>query len=173
MCGITGILAFDERLVTDEATVLRMADVLRHRGPDDAGTFVRPEERVALGHRRLSIIDLSSAGHQPMSNEDGTVWITYNGEVYNHPELRAELEARGHRFRSATDTEAIVHLYEEEGPACVERLKGMFAFALWDARRRSTTACSRTACCSGRRRRRSSSTPTRRAISTRPPSPST
>jgi asparagine synthase (glutamine-hydrolysing) len=137
MCGIAGILAFDERLVTHEATVARMADVLRHRGPDDAGTFARPEEHVALGHRRLSIIDLSSAGHQPMSNEDGTVWITYNGEVYNHPELRAELQARGHRFRSATDTEAIVHLYEEEGPACVARLQGMFAFALWDARRRT------------------------------------
>src|SRR3954452_23171256 len=99
MCGIAGILAFDERVATDEATVARMIDVLRHRGPDDAGTHVRPEERVALGHRRLSIIDLSSAGHQPMSNEDGTVWITYNGEVYNHAELRAELEARGHRFR--------------------------------------------------------------------------
>ena len=93
-----------------------MTDTLRHRGPDDAGTCVRREERVALGHRRLSIIDLSSAGHQPMANEDGTVWITYNGEVYNHRELRAGLEARGHRFRSATDTEAIVHLYEEEGP---------------------------------------------------------
>lgn len=137
MCGIAGILAFDEGLATDEATVVRMTDVLRHRGPDDAGTHVRPDERIALGHRRLSIIDLSSAGHQPMSNEDGSVWITYNGEVYNHPELRAELEARGHRFRSATDTEAIIHLYEEEGPACVERLHGMFAFALWDARRQT------------------------------------
>jgi asparagine synthase (glutamine-hydrolysing) len=137
MCGIAGILAFDERLATDEATVARMANVLRHRGPDDVGTHVRPDERIALGHRRLSIIDLSSAGHQPMSNEDGTVWITYNGEIYNHPELRAELEGRGHRFRSATDTEAVVHLFEEEGPACVERLQGMFAFALWDSRRRT------------------------------------
>jgi asparagine synthase (glutamine-hydrolysing) len=136
MCGIAGILAFDERLAIDEATVGRMTDVLRHRGPDDAGIYALPEQRVALGHRRLSIIDLSTAGHQPMSNEDGTVWITYNGEIYNHPGLRAELEARGHRFRSATDTEAIVHLYEEEGPRCVERLQGMFAFALWDARRR-------------------------------------
>jgi asparagine synthase (glutamine-hydrolysing) len=136
MCGIAGILAFDDRLEIGETVVTRMTDVIRHRGPDDAGTLVRLEERVALGHRRLSIIDLSSAGHQPMSNEDGTVWITYNGEVYNHVELRAELEARGHRFRSATDTEAIVHLYEEEGPACVERLQGMFAFAIWDVRRR-------------------------------------
>ena len=137
MCGIAGTLAFDDALTVDESTVSRMTATLRHRGPDDAGTYVRPDERVALGHRRLSIIDLSSAGHQPMSNEDGTVWITYNGEVYNHGELRAGLEARGHRFRSATDTEAIVHLYEEDGPACVERLHGMFAFAIWDARRQS------------------------------------
>ena len=137
MCGIAGILGFDNRLAIDESVVSRMTDVLRHRGPDDAGTFVRRDEHIALGHRRLSIIDLSPAGHQPMANEDGTVWITYNGEVYNHRELRAELEARGHSFRSATDTEAIVHLYEEEGPACVERLHGMFAFALWDARRRT------------------------------------
>jgi asparagine synthase (glutamine-hydrolysing) len=136
MCGISGILAFDDRLEIDEPTVTRMTDALRHRGPDDAGTWVRSDHRVALGHRRLSIIDLSSAGHQPMSNEDGTVWITYNGEVYNHRALRGELEARGHAFRSATDTEAIVHLYEEEGPACVDRLHGMFAFAIWDARRR-------------------------------------
>jgi asparagine synthase (glutamine-hydrolysing) len=136
MCGIAGILAFNDSLALDEPTVARMTDTLRHRGPDDAGTCVRPEERVALGHRRLSIIDLSSAGHQPMANEDGSAWITYNGEVYNHAELRGELEARGHRFRSATDTEAIIHLYEEEGPACVERLHGMFAVAIWDARRR-------------------------------------
>jgi asparagine synthase (glutamine-hydrolysing) len=137
MCGIAGTLAFDDALTVDESTVSRMTATLRHRGPDDAGTYVRPDERVALGHRRLSIIDLSSAGHQPMSNEDGTVWITYNGEVYNHGELRSELERRGHRFRSATDTEAIIHLYEEEGPACVEGLQGMFAFAIWDARRQS------------------------------------
>ena len=136
MCGIAGILAFDDAFALEEATVARMTDTLRHRGPDDGGTCVRRDERVALGHRRLSIIDLSSAGHQPMANEDGTVWITYNGETYNHRELRADLESRGHRFRSATDTEAIVHLYEDEGAACVERLHGMFAFAIWDARRR-------------------------------------
>ncbi len=136
MCGIAGILAFNEGLALDESTIGRMTDALRHRGPDDSGTCIRADERVALGHRRLSIIDLSSAGHQPMANEDGTVWITYNGEIYNHRELRAGLEARGHLFRSATDTEAIVHLYEEDGPACVERLHGMFAFAIWDARRR-------------------------------------
>ena len=92
---------------------------------------------MALSHRRLSIIDLSAAGHQPMSNEDGSVWITYNGEVYNHEALRSELEAKGHTYRSRTDTETILHLYEEEGPGCVARLDGMFAFAIWDARRRS------------------------------------
>lgn len=135
MCGIAGIFAFTDALAVDEPTVARMTDTLRHRGPDDVGTYVRPEGRVALGHRRLSIIDLSRAGHQPMGNEDGTVWITYNGEVYNHAALRAELEARGHRFQSATDTEAIVHLYEEEGPRCVERLQGMFALGIFDVRR--------------------------------------
>ncbi len=136
MCGICGILGFTDALDTSEAAVVRMRDAIVHRGPDDAGSLTRPEERVALGHRRLSIIDLSPAGRQPMSNEDGSVWITYNGEVYNHALLRTELEAKGHRYRSHTDSETIVHLYEEEGPRCVERLEGMFAFAIWDARRR-------------------------------------
>jgi asparagine synthase (glutamine-hydrolysing) len=136
MCGIAGVLAFTDALAADEATMRRMTDTLRHRGPDDGGTLVRATERVALGHRRLSIIDLSAAGHQPMANEDGTVWITYNGEVYNHAALRTQLEAAGHRYRSRTDTETILHLYEEYGPACVERLHGMFAFAIWDAPRR-------------------------------------
>ena len=96
-----------------------MAASQSHRGPDDDGAWADPAHRVALSHRRLSIIDLSAAGHQPMSNEDGTVWITYNGEVYNHEALRSELEAKGHTYRSRTDTETILHLYEEEGPACV------------------------------------------------------
>jgi asparagine synthase (glutamine-hydrolysing) len=113
-----------------------MTNVLRHRGPDDAGVLCRPDERVALGHRRLSIIDLSAAGHQPMANEDGTVWISYNGELYNHGALRNELEARGHRYRSDTDTESIVHLYEEHGTNSLERLHGMFGLAIWDAQRR-------------------------------------
>ena len=113
-----------------------MRDTLTHRGPDDAGAVVLDGDRVALGHRRLSIVDLSPAGHQPMANEDGTVWITYNGEIYNHEALRAELEAKGHRFRSRTDTETILHLYEEEGPDSVRRLDGMFALAIWDGRRR-------------------------------------
>jgi asparagine synthase (glutamine-hydrolysing) len=136
MCGICGIFAFTDSFAADEATVSRMRDTLTYRGPDDAGAVVPDGDRVALGHRRLSIVDLSPAGHQPMANEDGTVWITYNGEVYNHEALRAELEAKGHRFRSRTDTEAILHLYEEEGPDSVRRLEGMFALAIWDGRRR-------------------------------------
>ena len=113
-----------------------MRDTMAHRGPDDAGTWVAGDGSAGLGHRRLSIVDLSAAGHQHMCNEDGTIWITYNGEIYNHAALRSELEARGHRYRSHTDTETILHLYEEEGPRCVERLQGMFAFAIWDERRR-------------------------------------
>lgn len=136
MCGICGILAFDDRFELDRQTLVRMRDTLSHRGPDDAGVVVHDTERVGLAHRRLAIVDLSAAGHQPMANEDGTIWITYNGEVYNHDSLRAELEAKGHRFRSLSDTEAILHLYEEEGPDCVNRLHGMFAFAIWDGPRR-------------------------------------
>jgi len=136
MCGIAGALAFRDDFAADAATVRRMAETLRHRGPDDAGAIALTDDRVALAHRRLSIIDLSAAGHQPMANEDESVWITYNGEVYNHRVLRDELEAAGHRYRSHADTEAIIHLYEEDGPACVERLEGMFAFAIWDARLR-------------------------------------
>jgi asparagine synthase (glutamine-hydrolysing) len=136
MCGIAGALAFTDDFAVGEATVRRMAGTIRYRGPDDAGALALSADRVALGHRRLAIIDLSPAGHQPMANEDESVWITYNGEVYNHAALREELESGGHRYRSHTDTETIVHLYEEEGAAGVERLEGMFAFAIWDARRR-------------------------------------
>src|SRR3954447_3198114 len=136
MCGITGILATSDAFPCDEKLVTTMRDRMTHRGPDDGGSWASGNGRVALGHRRLSIVDLSPAGHNPMPNEDGTVWITYNGEVYNHKALRAELEAKGHVYRSQTDTETILHLYEEEGPACVERLQGMFAFAIWDERRR-------------------------------------
>lgn len=107
-----------------------------HRGPDDAGCFLSDDRKVGLGHRRLSIIDLAG-GHQPMSNEDGTVWIVFNGEIYNHAALRRDLEARGHRYRTRCDTETILHLYEEEGPDCVHRLEGMFAFVIWDSRRQT------------------------------------
>ena len=136
MCGINGILATRDSFACNEEIATRMRDTMGHRGPDDGGTWSSPDGRVALGHRRLSIVDLSPAGHNPMPNEDGSVWITFNGEIYNHMDLRPELEAKGHVYRSHTDTETILHLYEEEGPRCVERLDGMFAFAIWDTRRR-------------------------------------
>jgi asparagine synthase (glutamine-hydrolysing) len=110
-----------------------MTAALRHRGPDDCGTWLDGQGHAALGHRRLSIVDLSAAGHQPMSNEDGTLWITYNGEIYNHGALRPSLERAGHRYRSRTDTETLLHLFEERGPGCLELLQGMFAFAIYDA----------------------------------------
>jgi asparagine synthase (glutamine-hydrolysing) len=135
MCGICGIVATGDGFATGEELVAAMRDTMVHRGPDDGGTWSSADGRVAFGHRRLSIVDLSAAGKQPMCNEDGTVWITYNGEIYNHAALRQELEAKGHTYRSHTDTETILHLYEEEGPRCVERLQGMFAFAIWDTRR--------------------------------------
>jgi asparagine synthase (glutamine-hydrolysing) len=132
MCGIAGIVNLNPREPVDESRVKRMRDVLRHRGPDGEGLWA--EGPVGLGHRRLAIVDVAG-GHQPMANEDETVWITYNGEIYNHAELRPGLEARGHRYQTRSDTETILHLYEEEGDRCVERLRGMFAFALWDQRR--------------------------------------
>jgi len=134
VCGICGIVAVDGGFDADEALAGRMADRMEHRGPDSEGTW--SGGGVALGFRRLAIIDLSPAGRQPMTNEDGTVWIAFNGEIYNHSELRSELEAKGHVYRSHTDTETIIHLYEEEGPRCVERLHGMFALAIWDDRKR-------------------------------------
>jgi asparagine synthase (glutamine-hydrolysing) len=118
----------------DPERIAAMRDSMRHRGPDDAG--LRVDGSVALAHRRLSILDLSPLGHQPMSNEDGTVWIVFNGEIYNYLELAQELKARGHVMHSGSDTEVIVHLWEEMGPRCVERLNGMFAFVIWDANRR-------------------------------------
>ena len=133
MCGINGIVFSVESGRRAEAHVVeRMRDVLTHRGPDDHGLFV--EGRVGLGHRRLSIVDVAS-GHQPMTNEDGSLQIVYNGEVYNHADYRAGLEERGHRYRTHCDTETILHLYEEEGARAVERLRGMFAFAIWDRNR--------------------------------------
>lgn len=134
MCGICGKINFNGEPV-GEALIRNMASDLVHRGPDDEGVYVK--NGAGLGHRRLSIIDLSPAGHQPMCNEDGTIWIAFNGEIYNFPDLRNGLIGRGHVFRSHTDTETILHLYEEEGPGCVKRLRGMFAFAIWDERDRS------------------------------------
>src|SRR5262249_43329934 len=111
-----------------------MAGALVHRGPDDEGFHVDPQGRCGLAFRRLSIIDLAG-GNQPLSNEDGTIWLSFNGEIYNFRELRADLEARGHRFATHSDSETIVHLYEEAGAACFEKLAGMFAIAIWDATR--------------------------------------
>lgn len=130
MCGIAGIVSMDGRGVAREE-LQAMCAALAHRGPDDEGYYIAPG--VGLGMRRLSIIDLVT-GRQPVTNEDGSVWVVLNGEIYNFRELRAELLARGHTFATATDTETIVHLYEEYGPRCVDRLRGMFAFALWDSR---------------------------------------
>jgi asparagine synthase (glutamine-hydrolysing) len=132
MCGISGLFNCGDR-----ETLARMTSVQTHRGPDDVGLWERrlPDGGyVGLGSRRLSIIDLSPGGHMPMCNADRTLWITYNGEIYNFGDLRRELESRGHRFISGTDTEVVLHLYEEEGSECVKRLNGMFAFAICDLR---------------------------------------
>jgi asparagine synthase (glutamine-hydrolysing) len=130
MCGICGIIYFDRNRQAHREAVENMIHVLRHRGPDDSGTWIKGN--VGLGHVRLSIIDLSPLGHQPMCNEDGSVWITFNGEIYNYWELREDLTKRGHKFRSRTDTEVIVHLWEERGVDCLVHLRGMFALAIWD-----------------------------------------
>jgi len=135
MCGIAGQAAPAGGPGVSRAVIQRMTSMLAHRGPDDSGLYLAKDGRAGLGHRRLSIIDLAG-GHQPMSNEDGSVWLVYNGEVYNFQELRAELEAKGHLFRTRSDTEVIVHLYEEDGPDCVHKLNGMFAFAVWDEKLR-------------------------------------
>jgi asparagine synthase (glutamine-hydrolysing) len=129
MCGIVGIVKHDPRETVDDARLKRMRDVLRHRGPDGEGLLV--DGPVGLGMRRLAIVDIAG-GQQPMANEDRTVWVVFNGEIYNHAALRPELERRGHTYASRSDTESIVHLYEEEGERCVEHLQGMFAFAVWD-----------------------------------------
>lgn len=132
MCGINGI-AFSSRSrrLIDVAVLERMRDVITHRGPDDEGIFV--DGRIGFGHRRLSIVDVA-AGHQPMTNEDGSLHITYNGEIYNHADFREALESRGHQYRTHCDTETILHLYEEHGEDCVNYLRGMFAFAIWNQR---------------------------------------
>jgi len=131
MCGICGKL-WNSPGKIDEELIRKMGDAMGYRGPDDEGIFISPDLEVGLGHRRLSIIDLSEAGRQPMSNEDKTVWMVFNGEIYNFQCLREELESKGHRFSSQTDCEVVIHLYEEEGIECVKHLRGMFAFGLWD-----------------------------------------
>ncbi|MGB9085455.1 MAG: asparagine synthase (glutamine-hydrolyzing), partial [Terriglobales bacterium] len=136
MCGIAGVVSASRESNISEALVRHMCDQIMYRGPDDEGIYVA--DGAGLGMRRLSIIDLSG-GHQPVFNEDRNAWIVFNGEIYNFPELRPELESRGHRFYTKTDTEVIIHLYEEMGADCVKKLRGMFALALYDKTKRKLT----------------------------------
>jgi asparagine synthase (glutamine-hydrolysing) len=129
MCGITGIIQPYNHEPIDQDILKSMTNTLVHRGPDDEGYFF--DRNVGLGHRRLSIIDIRH-GHQPMANEDETVWIVFNGQIYNYLELRQGLVAKGHTLRTNSDTEVIIHLYEEYGENCLKKLNGMFAFLIWD-----------------------------------------
>ena len=135
MCGICGVVHCDQEYPVSEHRLLAMRDTLTHRGPDDAGHYLAPG--VALGSRRLAILDLSERGHMPMSTADGRYWITYNGEVYNYQELRSTLKTRGYTFRSNTDTEVVLYLYIDRGPAMLDQLNGMFALAIWDSQERT------------------------------------
>src|SRR5262245_35592974 len=134
MCGIAGRVNFASQAPVPRALLTAMCDLIAHRGPDGWDVWTRGH--AGLGHRRLAIIDLSDAGRQPMSTADGEIWLTFNGEIYNFLELRAELERRGHRFHSHTDSEVILYAYREYGVDCLQHLRGMFAFAIWDAPRR-------------------------------------
>jgi asparagine synthase (glutamine-hydrolysing) len=136
MCGIIGVVSKEN--LTGEAIINQGLSLLKHRGPDDQGFFKEENQDlgVYLGHTRFSIIDLSSAGHQPMVNEDGSIWLICNGEIYNYQELRKKLKQKGHRFRSDSDSEVLLHLYEEKGPKVLDELRGMFAFCLWDRRKK-------------------------------------
>ena len=134
MCGIVGFTSFKEYRIDIRDTIEKMNTAIWHRGPDDQGIYI--DHYAALGNRRLSIIDLSS-GKQPIHNEDRTLWIVFNGEIYNFPELRDELLKKGHDFYTHTDTEVILHLYEEHGTDCVKKLNGMFAFAVWNVNERT------------------------------------
>src|SRR6266404_3964419 len=139
MCGIVGVLSFTNSAFQVSAPYLtRMRDVMSHRGPDGAGVFISADRRLGLGFRRLAIIDLSEKAMQPMSNEDGTLWVVFNGEIYNHADIRAELERRGgHRWKTDhSDTEVILHAFEEWGIDCVHKFRGMFAIGLWDTKQR-------------------------------------
>jgi asparagine synthase (glutamine-hydrolysing) len=133
MCGIAGIVSTSGTAAIDLDRLTQMRDVITHRGPDGAGVWTDPG--VGLAHRRLAIVDVAG-GQQPMTNEDESVWVIFNGEIYNHAEIRERLEQAGHRYRTRSDTETILHLYEEVGDRVVHGLHGMFAFALWDRRRR-------------------------------------
>src|ERR1700680_3717950 len=129
MCGIAGILEFGRDARASASALREMCRVITHRGPDDEGFYT--DGAVGIGMRRLSIVDVAG-GHQPLANEDGTLWIAFNGEIYNHLELRQQLIARGHRYTTHSDTETVIHLFEEYGSDCVQHLRGMFAFAIWN-----------------------------------------
>src|SRR5215213_4825339 len=133
MCGIAGLVSRDGLASDARARAVAMRDILVHRGPDEAGLF--HDGQAALAHRRLSIVDLTT-GQQPLANEDRTVWVSFNGEIYNHADVRRDLEPHGHVYRTRSDTETIVHAYEQWGDECVHRFRGMFAFAIWDAPKR-------------------------------------
>jgi len=137
MCGIAGICGLNGPCDISVKQLQKMVGIVRHRGPDEAGIYV--DDWAGLGHARLSIIDLSS-GIQPIHNEDRTLWITYNGEIFNYPELRRQLEPAGHRFYTTSDTEVLLHMYEQYGPDCLQQLNGQFAFAVWDSRKRELFA---------------------------------
>lgn len=134
MCGIAGILSLSPEVRVEPDALAIMAAQLVHRGPDEEGRYLDPQGRCGFAFRRLSIIDVAG-GHQPLPNEDRTVWVVFNGEIYNFQELRYELQQQGHTFATRSDTEVIVHLYEQYGEACFQELAGMFAIALWDQRR--------------------------------------
>jgi asparagine synthase (glutamine-hydrolysing) len=138
MCGICGIYHFEPSQKVDPAVLERMAHSLQHRGPDDKGSFL--DGNLGLGHQRLSIIDLTASGHQPMTIDDGRYWIVYNGEIYNYVELRQQLQSKGHSFQSTSDTEVILRLFQQEGENCLQQLNGMFAFAIWDKQTRTLFA---------------------------------
>ena len=135
MCGIAGWIDYQASREDAGRLLEGMKRAIWHRGPDEEGSFV--DERAAIGMQRLAIIDLAG-GRQPMANEDGTIWIVFNGEIYNYPRLRPQLERKGHRFATDSDTEAILHLYEELGDECPSALEGMFAFCIWDTQEGAT-----------------------------------
>ncbi len=135
MCGFCGVVSPDKGSHMPQAAIMLMRETLTHRGPDDAGCHVEPG--VALGSRRLAVLDLSERGHMPMRSADGRYWLAYNGEVYNHRALRSEFQSDGYDFRSNTDTETLLYLYDKLGPSMLDRLNGMFALALWDTHERT------------------------------------
>lgn len=140
MCGITGINIVNNPSEIQKQTLLNMREALIHRGPDDEGFYISPNKKLGLGFRRLAIVDLSKAGNQPMANEDKTLWLVFNGEIYNFQELKANLIQNGHQFQSKTDSEVVIHLYEEKGEKCLEDLNGMYALAIWDEKKQKLFA---------------------------------